>query len=268
LKKQQGTDGHCPTDSCKRLDPFEAKTDDQLMIPMRDANAESFKMWSEDEHVYGPVDTATLIQWIQDDRVLPETFVQPQSDQRWRPAADVEALRGKLPAAAKAVESQGDGSQSSMVDILREFPVFAGLTTAGLEQIAALGKAYEVAPGNLVVRQGDDCDAIFFLLAGELRVRLIIGDVDRMDKTLCKLASGEFFGELGMFLQSKRTTDVIAETQSRVFRINTNAFQLLVKQIPELASPVLFNLGATMARRIAEDNERFTREVTSQFVWV
>jgi len=49
--------------------------------------------------------------------------------------------------------------------------------------------------------------------------------------------------------------------------MNANVFQLLVKQIPELASPVLFNLGMTMARRIAEDNQRFYHECTSQFVW-
>ena len=43
---------------------------------MSPANAESFKMWAEDEKVCGPVDISTLVEWIQDDRVLPETFVQ------------------------------------------------------------------------------------------------------------------------------------------------------------------------------------------------
>lgn len=264
---QLGFARNCPAEDCKKLDPFSMNTDDERMIPMNGTNAELFKMWAGDENVYGPVDTATLVQWIQDDRVFAETFVQPQSDLRWRAAADVETLRENLPGAADAATVPPGGGPSSVVAMLREFPLFAGLTNEGLEQIAALGKAYEVAPGDLVVRQGDPCDAVYFLLGGELRVRLIIGVVDRMDKTLCKLASGEFFGELGMFLQSKRTADVIAQTQSRVFRMNTNAFQLLVKQIPELASPVLFNLGATMARRIAEDNQRFYREVTSQFVW-
>ena len=71
----------------------------------------------------------------------------------------------------------------------------------------------------------------------------------------------------GVFLQSKRTADVIVEKRSRLFQISTNAFQLLVKQIPELASPVLFNIGATMARRVSEDNHRLNKEVTSPFVW-
>jgi len=224
-------------------------------------------MWAENETVYGPVDISTLVQWIQDDRVFPETFVQSQSESCWRRAADVETLREKFPMTAEAGTTEVSDDVSSAAGALREFPFFAGLTNEGLEQIAALGKFYEAAAGNLIVRQGDSCDAVYFVLSGELRVRMIIGVVDRIDKTLCKLGSGEFFGELGMFLQSKRTADVIAETQTRLFRMNTNAFQLLVKQIPELASPVLFNIGSTMARRVADDNKRLYQEVTSQFVW-
>jgi hypothetical protein len=234
---------------------------------MSAASAESFKMWAEDEKVYGPVDIATLVQWIQDDRCFLETFVQPQSGSCWRRAVDVQILREKFPMAAHAATEEVSGDVSSVAEALREFPFFAGLTNEGLEQIAALGRCYEVAPGDLIVQQGDPCDSVYFVLSGQLRVRLIIGAVDRIDKTLCKLTGGEFFGELGMFLQSKRTADVIAETESRLFRMSTNAFQLLVKQIPELAAPVLFNIGATMARRVAEDNQRLYREVTSQFVW-
>ncbi len=230
------------------------------------ARADSFKMWAGDEKVYGPVDVDTLHQWIQDERLFPETFVQCQSDSCWRRAEDVEILREKFTVTPLAAAAAHNGITSTAA-ALREFPFFAGLTNEGLEQVAALGKTYDVEAGDLVVRQGDPCDAVYFVLAGELRVRLLVGVVDRVDKTLCKLGRGEFFGELGMFLQSKRTADVIAETQSRLFRMSTNAFQLLIKQIPALASPVLFNIGTTMAQRVADDNQRLYREMTSQFVW-
>jgi signal-transduction protein with cAMP-binding, CBS, and nucleotidyltransferase domain len=223
-------------------------------------------MWAEDEKVYGPVDVDTLLQWIHDERLFPETFVQSQSDSCWRRAEDVEILRENFTGAPLAAAAARNGVTSTAA-ALREFPFFAGLTNEGLEQVAVLGKTYEVEAGHLVVRQGDPCDSVYFVLSGELRVRLIVGLVDRVDKTLCKLGRGEFFGELGMFLRSKRTADVIAETQSRLFFIYTNAFQLLIKQIPELASPILFSIGATMAQRVAEDNQRLYREMTSQFVW-
>jgi len=234
---------------------------------MSNLNGRAYKVWAEDAAAYGPVDAATLAQWIQEDRVFPETFVQPQSDLRWRPAANVETLREKFPVTADTGMMEVERGISTVAGALREFPLFSVLSNEGLEQVAALGKCCEFAEGDVIVRQGDPGDAVYFVLSGELRVRLLVGVVDKMDKTLCKLGPGELFGELGMLLQSKRTADVIAEKPSRVFCMTTNAFQLLVKQVPEVASPLLFNLCATMATRIAADNQRFYREVTSQFVW-
>jgi len=109
-------------------------------------------MWAENETVYGPVDISTLVQWIQDDRVFPETFVQRQSDSCWRRAADVETLREKFPVAAEAGTTEVSDGVSSAAGALHEFPFFAGLTNEGLEQIAALGKSYEAAPGDLILR--------------------------------------------------------------------------------------------------------------------
>lgn len=237
------------------------------MTPISNLNGRSYKVWAEDAAAYGPVDVATLAQWIQEDRVFPETFVQPQSDLRWRPAAKVDSLQEIFTTAVQAGMEEATGGTSAVVAALREFPLFSVLTTEGLEQIAALGKCHDFEKGEVIVRQGDPGDAVYFVLSGELRVRLLVGVVDRIDKTLCKLGPGELFGELGLLLQSKRTADVIAEQPSRVFCMTTNAFQLLVKQVPEVASPLLFNLSVTMARRIAADNQRFYREVTSQFVW-
>jgi len=224
------------------------------------ATTESFKVWAADNTAYGPVDAGRLVEWIQDERVFPDTFLQPQSDGRWRRAALVATLREHFPSAPPPPEA-------GAADALRELAVFSGLTDQGFQQLAGLGEFYDTSPPKLVVTKGDPCDAVYFILSGELRVRLVVGVVDKADRTLCKLGAGEFFGELGMFLQSKRTADVLAETDSHLFKMSINAFQLIVRQIPELASPILFNIGVTMARRIAEDNQRFYREVTSQFLW-
>lgn len=228
-------------------------------------SAARFKVWAEDNSVYGPVDLATISQWIQDERVFPETFVQRPPDARWHQARSVEELRGHFHGEAVGGAVKPDSRAAAAA--LRKLAVFDGVSDAGLEQLAALGSFFDVSPGSVVVRKGDACDAVYFILSGELRVRLVVGIVDQADKTLCKIGSGEFFGELGMFLQGERTADVLAETQSRLFRMPTTAFLLMVRQIPELAAPILFNIGKTTAQRMAEDNQRFYREVTSQYLW-
>lgn len=104
--------------------------------------------------------------------------------------------RAQFPSATGVFASETDETPPP-TETLRALAVFAGLTDEGLEQLAVLGKFYDAAPRDLVARKGDPCDAVYFILSGELRVRLVVGVVDQDDKTLCKLSAGEFFGELG-----------------------------------------------------------------------
>src|SRR5207245_128434 len=119
-----------------------------------------------------------------DQRVFASTFVQLQSDRRWRQARDVESFREHFGSAHASDAEQIKADTSAVAGDLRELAVFSGISNAGLEQIAALGEFYHAAPGATVVRTGDPCDAVYFILSGQLRVRLLVGVVDKADKTL------------------------------------------------------------------------------------
>ena len=217
--------------------------------------------------VYGPVDLSTLIQWVQEKRVLPETLIHVESESRWHQAQDYAPLQKYLSSQPKP--APGAVHLDQTVDIspeeLRQFPIFSNLSQKQLQQLAALGYSFEIAPGKLVVKQGEPCDAIYFVLSGTLRVRLLTGPEN--DIALRRISSGEFFGEVGMLLQSTRTADVVAETKARLLRISSNTFQKLVKETPELSAPLLFSLAVTMAQHMAEDHRQSSREATSELRW-
>ena len=235
---------------------------------MNAGGQEVFRVWDNDNAVYGPVGLSTLIQWVHEDRVLPGTFIQAETDPHWHRAEDFESLHEHL--ATKGSRGAGparlDRTATIQPEELRQFPVFSGFTDDALKQLAALGDGLEAPPGKLIVKQGDLCDAVYFVLSGAVGVRLVIG-IHKHEETLCRISAGEFFGEVGMFLGTTRTADVVAETDARLLRVSMNAFQLLTRQTPGLAAPILFTLAVTMARRMAEDNQRFAREVTSGFLW-
>jgi signal-transduction protein with cAMP-binding, CBS, and nucleotidyltransferase domain len=216
--------------------------------------------------VYGPVDLSALIQWVQEKRVLPETLIHVESESRWHQAQDYVPLQKYLSSQPKS--APGAVHLDQTVDIspeeLRQFPVFSNLSYKQLQQLAALGYSFEVAPGKLVVKQGEPCDAIYFVLSGTLRVRLLVGV--KNETTLRRISGGEFFGEVGMFLQSTRTADVVADTRARLLRLSSYAFQKLIKETPELSAPLLFSLAATMAQHMAEDHQRSARGAASEFL--
>jgi NTE family protein len=147
---------------------------------------------------------------------------------------------------------------------LRQFSAFAGLSNEQLEQFVRFGELVEAPPGQVILRNQDPSDSLFFLLSGELRVRLVVG---REDKTLGRVVAGECFGEIAMFMRAARTADVIVESDARMLRVTSEAFLLLINQLPHIAAPILFGMARVMASRVSERNQQYQRDAASEFLW-
>lgn len=227
---------------------------------------DAFKVWATDNLIYGPIPLDTLIQWAQENRVLADTWVHSQAPNVWQLAREILALRWHFaPGQDTAfLQAQIKASHNVLPEELRQFSLFASLSNEELEQFIAFGQLCEAAPGAVILKKGDPGDAFYFVLGGGVRARLLVG-LD--DKTLGHIPAGEFFGEMAMFNQAARSADVVAEEPTRLLRMSSEAFQLLIKELPALAAPVIFAIARMMAGRISQDNQRFQKEVASEFVW-
>ena len=225
---------------------------------------ELFRVWAEDNLVYGPIGVSDLIRWAQENRVLAGTWVYLQTANAWRPAREIEPLRGMLAAQEAAAEPVFAANDAVGPGELRPFSIFAGVTEEELERFIGFGELRVAGSGEVFLKQGDPGDALWFVLAGELRARLIVGLEDR---SLARIVAGEFFGEMALLLQAPRAADIVVTTPTRVLRLSAESFQRLLREMPHLGAAVLFGIARTMAGRITEDNRRFQREVASEFVW-
>ncbi len=227
---------------------------------------DSFKVWACDNMVYGPIALSTLIDWVTEERVLRDTWILSQTDNLWHQAKDFPALGVHFRQASDAELAGEAGSEGPCIgpEELRAFESLAGLSNEELAQFLRFGELRTAKQGEVIIKKGDPGDAVFFVLTGEVRARLVVGLVDT---TLCRIAAGEFFGEMSMFTQTARSADVVGESDSRLFRLSAQAFLLLIKEIPRLAGPILFAISRTMALRIAETNRQLQREVASGSVW-
>jgi hypothetical protein len=228
---------------------------------------QTYKVWALDNMVYGPIDLTTLIEWVQEGRVLPETWIHTTSHGNglagdWWRAKDIAPLRGHFIGVADTTYIPRLGAVRP--EELRQFSLFSGLSTDDVTQFLHFSKLHEASPGEIIIKKGTPCDAAYFVVSGEVRARLLVGFEDI---TLARIGPGEFFGELGMFIQSTRTADVLADAETRLLRVTAQAFQLMIRQIPRLAAPLLFVISKSMAHRIADDNRKLQREVASGFLW-
>lgn len=231
------------------------------------ALSNTYKVWAADDLVYGPIELSTLIQWVQEKRVLTDTWLHSHRDHAWRQAGDLEQLRPHFCIAqedtAFRLREAAEGTQVT-ADELRQFGIFASLSNEQLEKFARFGEVCRHRPGEIILKKGDPGDALYFILSGEVRARLIVAG---QDQTLARIPAGEFFGEMAMFARTLRSADVIAEGRTRLLRVSSEALLLVIKDNPEMAAPVFFALAGTMATRIADANRKVEQEVAAEFTW-
>ena len=216
---------------------------------------DGFKIWGVDNQVYGPVELPTLIQWVQDDRVTGETWVYSEGEDRWYKAAKVPELqiifgKRRRSAAAKA-GAPADGPNTGA---MRRVKILAALSEEQLEKFATFMEYISVRQWSEIVLSGQPGDAMYLILEGELRVRIMVGD---KEKILTTLSTGEFFGEIALFDHGARSADVVANMDSKLLKVSTDAFDRLIEGAPDLAAPILHAIGKTLAARIRADNKRF-----------
>lgn len=92
---------------------------------------------------------------------------------------------------------------------------------------------------GLIFRSGDPGRNMFMVIEGE--VEMIVGE-----KVVDTVGSGAFIGEMALIDESPRSATARAKTDVRVFPIDADKFQSLVKETPFFALDVM----RTLAQRL------------------
>ncbi|HEY3862472.1 MAG TPA: cyclic nucleotide-binding domain-containing protein [Verrucomicrobiae bacterium] len=223
-----------------------------------------YSIWAADNIVYGPVELPALIGWVKDERVLTDTWVFDGQNDRWRKAASLPELalffrKKNDGSAAGAATGFSIGDSDITPGMLRRVKALAELSDDQLGRFVNYMEAQTARQWSQIVKQGDPDDGMYLVLDGELRVRLMIGGKETI---LATLGPGECFGEIALFDQGPRSADVLANKDSILLKISSEAFDKLRREAPELSAPILFAISKTLAARIRADNKRIKDSVT------
>jgi hypothetical protein len=213
-----------------------------------------------DDSPYGPVGLPVLIDWIMDERVVPDTWIFARNAGNWRRAAEIHELKNHFTLKLTA----GPGATSHIgikPGALRRIKILADLKDAQLAQLAEYMELQEVAQWSVLFSQGDAGDSMFLVLAGELRARTMVSGRETI---LATFGPGDFFGDMALFDHGPRSADVVANADSTLLKITAVLFDRLTREAPALATPFLQAAARTLSARIRADNKRLTH-VTQQY---
>ncbi len=143
-----------------------------------DSTSADFIIWGIDQTAYGPVELPTLVAWVKDERVLPDTWVFATADGTWQRACRLPELqiffRPTKPPASAASLSRQACSVKLIPTNWRRVKILGAMTDEQLERFAKFIEMEHVSQFAVVVKQGDFADTMYLVLEGELRVRIMV----------------------------------------------------------------------------------------------
>jgi len=144
-------------------------------------------------------------------------------------------------------------------DGLRAVELLSGLDSARLDHLAQEVEWFELTGGQVLFRQGDQPDGVYFVVAG--RVRVSATEDDGQERAITELGRGETLGELGLLVASPRSATVTALRRSVLARLSTALFEELLQSDPV----VMLRLTQTVARRMlsAQSRDRAATSLTT-----
>jgi small-conductance mechanosensitive channel/CRP-like cAMP-binding protein len=136
------------------------------------------------------------------------------------------------------------GPQKEVIERLSAVDIFAPLSNEETEKLAGGAVRHVFAPGELVIRAGDQGSSMFVVHNGRVQVQVSDGGKQR---PVAVLSEGAFFGEMALFTGEPRTANVVALEETEVLEIGHDAMKHLFETNPDLAESISWTIAERRA---------------------
>ena len=110
--------------------------------------------------------------------------------------------------------------------MIANVPLFSRLPPHTIEHVTKAVRAREVPAGYEIMRRGDEADAMYIIITGQVRVEL--------PDTQYLLGEGDYFGILSLMYNIDRPATVDARSECQLMMLMKNGFDHLIETQPEL----------------------------------
>jgi len=134
--------------------------------------------------------------------------------------------------------------------LLREVPMFSGLSPEDLEKIAEVADEFLYSKEDLLCSEGEPGNTLFIIASGKVDVVRNAGN--SKEHILATHGAGGFVGEMAILESAPRSATLRANGDARVLVIDGEEFNAILLDRPEVAVAVLRN----MSSRVRELNAK------------
>lgn len=150
-------------------------------------------------------------------------------------------------------EEAADSSTAAAISGLGDFDLLAKLVPAELKILGGRLVRRVFEPGETIVKNGTESDALYFLCEGSVNVCVTSATGEKIVR-LASIDAGNVFGELALLGGAPRTADVIAATRVTVLELKTADFAALSSGYPEICAKLVAAVARSLSERLRRAN--------------
>ena len=118
---------------------------------------------------------------------------------------------------------------------LRKVPLFSNLSQTALNQLEDRVKLITYNQGDKIFSEGDTGDSLYIIRSGFVKVSK---NQDNVQKIVAYISHGNYFGEMALIEDEKRSATISAFTKTEVVQILKEDFEELIQSYPEIADMI------------------------------
>ncbi len=151
-----------------------------------------------------------------------------------------------------------DDIDNSSLDFLKTVKAFSSLHLSELKSISGFIEPLNISEGEALCSEGDEGQEMFIIETGKTEVTIQMQDGSA--KKLTEFTAGDFFGEMAIFEDAKRSATCTALEESRVLRLNKSDFHKFMKKSPFAAIKIMREMLDITSHRLT-NTSRFVSEM-------
>jgi CRP-like cAMP-binding protein len=142
-------------------------------------------------------------------------------------------------------------SLNDAVDVMCEIPMFRNVDPKRLRLFAFMGETLTYHARERLFEKGEEGDAAYVILEGEVDVLIPTGDGEI---SVAVLGAREIFGEMAVLCDQPRSTAIAAKTDLKVLRLERKALMDMLHEFPDISLELIKVLASrleTTSRELA-----------------
>jgi glutaminase len=145
---------------------------------------------------------------------------------------------------------RGPCSETSGAVALSEVDILRTLAPSDLGELSLLLDTITYDAGDVIVREGELADRLFFMLSGSATVRIAVGDGDGRTRRLRTFGPGTVFGEAALIDGGRRTATVVADGPIALRSLSVEALDHLATIQPHIHAGLLEGLSPYLSEML------------------